>query len=387
MMRMVFGRVAGAAGLGLAMLLTGCNGFFVDPNTTTTTTAGSTTSDYLYTINSANTLSEFVVGTATLTAVSGSPLTLPTGLAASSIAVTRANSFVYVGGAGAIECYSIGSTGALTQVTSGGATETANFISLDTSPDGQWLFALDNVSTTIPKLYVFGINTSTGALSLDTNPTLITISGTGTVAARSVHVSSAGSFVGVALGGGGDDVYAFNTTTGVLTLANGGTTSPISGYTDDDIAFNEAETYGWIARGGPSSGQSQIVPFQIGTGGVINVLNSAITAGNVPYALRLNSTGAYLYAANRGDSTVSAYTVGATGGLTAISGSPFASGDAVSALAEDNGAAYLIAAAVGGTPDLTMYSFDATTAGKLDSSTTANNGTGTAGTIALATTH
>jgi len=72
--------------------------------------------------------------------------------------------------------------------------------------------------------------------------------------------------------------------------------------------------------------------------------------------------------------------------LTALASSPYTSGDEVTALAEDTGKKYVIAASAGGTPDLTMYAFDALTAGQLDAVATSANGGGT-GSIALATTH
>jgi len=46
-----------------------------------------------------------------------------------------------------------------------------------------------------------------------------------------------------------------------------------------------------------------------------------------------------------------------------------------------------LAVAVGGGPDLTMYSFDITTPGKLDPATSINTDTDPAGAIAVAVTH
>ena len=111
-------RFLGCVGLSvLALGLAGC-GFFVDTTTTTTTTTtpAAATGDYVYVVNpAANTLSGYVVGTNTLTPISGlNPLAVQTGLSPRSVAVTRANTFLYVGGNGAINCYSIGTGGVLT---------------------------------------------------------------------------------------------------------------------------------------------------------------------------------------------------------------------------------------------------------------------------------
>jgi hypothetical protein len=53
----------------------------------------------------------------------------------------------------------------------------------------------------------------------------------------------------------------------------------------------------------------------------------------------------------------------------------------------DRTKSYLLAVARGGSPDLTMYSFDSGVAGKLDLSTTSSTGVDPAGPVALAMTH
>ncbi len=72
---------------------------------------------------------------------------------------------------------------------------------------------------------------------------------------------------------------------------------------------------------------------------------------------------------------------------TGISGSPFASGSTVQSLTLDKSGKYLAAAALGGSPDLTLYSFDTTTAGKLVQAATAATGTDPAGTLLVVASH
>ena len=48
---------------------------------------------------------------------------------------------------------------------------------------------------------------------------------------------------------------------------------------------------------------------------------------------------------------------------------------------------YLLAAATGGDPDLTMYSFDTAVPGKLDTATSVATGVDPAGAVAIAATH
>jgi 6-phosphogluconolactonase (cycloisomerase 2 family) len=106
----------------------------------------------------------------------------------------------------------------------------------------------------------------------------------------------------------------------------------------------------------------------------------------------LDSTGTYAYAANRTDGTISGYKIVASTtvlglSLTPLSGSPYTSGTGVQSIGIDSTNKYLLAAAVSGAPDLTMYSFDITVPGKLIPATSVATGVDPAGAVALALTH
>jgi 6-phosphogluconolactonase (cycloisomerase 2 family) len=106
----------------------------------------------------------------------------------------------------------------------------------------------------------------------------------------------------------------------------------------------------------------------------------------------LDSTGTYVYAANRTDGTVSGYTIvpstTALGlSLTPLTGSPYLSGVNAQAIGIDATNKYLLSVAVGGAPDMTMYSFDISVPGKLDPATSVATGVNPAGAVALALTH
>jgi 6-phosphogluconolactonase (cycloisomerase 2 family) len=94
-----------------------------------------------------------------------------------------------------------------------------------------------------------------------------------------------------------------------------------------------------------------------------------------------------VYVANQLDSTISGYAVASNGTLTALSGSPYSNGSQVTALAADRTGSYLLAAAHSGTPDLTLYSFDSGTIGKLDFVISTSTGTDPTGPVTLAMTH
>jgi 6-phosphogluconolactonase len=375
-------------GVGGMLALTGCDGFFVNQTTTGTGTGTgtgtSTTGDYAYVVNqTTNSLSAFSVGSGALTLVTGSPYALPAGLAAASVEVSRANTFVYVGGVGAIECFSISSSGTLSLVTASGVSESARFSSLTTSPDGQWLLALDSTTQT---LYTFGINKSTGALSLIAQTVYSVAANVGSVVPTMVRVTPSGSYVIAALGTGGDVVLPFNTTTGVPTYT-GLTLGIPSGMSDNAVAIDANSAYVYFARGGTTSGSSGITAFSLTAAtGALTQVQTLATSGNAPYAIVLNSAGTYAYSANRADGTVTGFSV-SNGMLTPLATSPYAAGTLATSLALDNSGKYLVAASFGGGADVTLYSFDATTAGKLNIATTGVSGLDPAGSIAVATTH
>jgi 6-phosphogluconolactonase len=130
-----------------------------------------------------------------------------------------------------------------------------------------------------------------------------------------------------------------------------------------------------------------VVTYSISSAAALTSVSTA-AAGNTVKSLLTTSTGTNLYAANFSDSTVSGFSV-VSGVLTKLTGSPYAASVGVSSLALDNTGKYVIAAASGGTgaSDLTLYQFDALDAGQLDAVATYANGSGTAGSVSVATTH
>jgi 6-phosphogluconolactonase (cycloisomerase 2 family) len=377
--------------LGVALLMpvfTGCSGFFVPVTTTGGTTGGggsTTAGDYVYVANlTTSSLAGFVVGsTGTLTANMSPALSL--GYQPLSMVVTPNNTFLYVGGLSGIYLYPITSNGSVTTPSTGASQAVVYATSLAVSPNGEWLIALDGNTQ---QLDIFQINSSTGALTAVTAAATYSIP-SGVWKPTSVVVSPSGTLIFAALGTGGDAVFTFNQTTGVAASAAYLATGNVD-TGDYGFAVNPTTTYLYIARSGTNGG---VAVFSIGAGGSLTAVSgSPFAAGNGTYSLAMDSTGTYLYAANRGDGTISGYTIvpaTATAGptLTPLSGSPYASGSTVQSLAIDNTGKYLLAAAAGGTPDLTMYSFDATTPGKLDVATSAATSTDPAGAFAVATTH
>lgn len=381
--------VLAVAGLGM----TGCGGFFPPLTTTTTPNNPATPSgnaDLVYVANgTVGTVAGFVVGTSsagagTLTAVPGSPVGLAAigqgvTLTPTAMAITPANSFLYVAGLGGIYGYGInGTTGALTATNSGGVLGITLYpaVSMDVSPDGKWLFALSEVGET---LYEFAINATTGALTPQDTKNFAPADGS-TVLPTMVRMAPNGGYVALALGTGGEFIWPFTTSTGLLgsfqSIGTGSVTS-----SDNAVAFDSGSTYLYVARSGTQAG---VVVYSIGAGGVLtSVAGSPFVAGAGPHDLLLDSTGKYLYVANRAGGTISAFTTSAGGVLGANAGSTVASGSLVNSLARDNSGKYVLAAAIGGAPDLTMYNFDGTVAGKLDLAVSIATGIDPAGAVVV----
>jgi 6-phosphogluconolactonase len=365
-------------------VFTGCSSFF-PPLKDGGGSSGGTTSNLVYVANQAtNSIGAFAIGTGTLAAVNNSPVA--TTYKPLSMVVTPSNTLLYVGSStGGIFVYFINSDGSLSTPSTGSQPAGVVAPAMAVSPDGQWLIALDG---TTQQLDIFQITASTGALTSVTAPATYSAT-SGTWQPSDVRVSPNGTLIFAALGTAGDAVFTFNTTTGVATSSQALNTGNVA-TGDYGLAINASTTYLYIARSGTNGG---VAVFSIGSGGSLtSVTGSPFAAGSGTFSVALDSTGTYVYAANRTDGTISGYTIvpSATAlglSLTPLSGSPYLSGSTVQSIGVDATNKYLLAAAVGGGPDLTMYSFDATVPGKLDSATSVASGVDPAGAVALALTH
>ena len=361
-----------------ALVLSGCGTFFIKPTSSGGGGGGTgSTSNLVYVGNTlTNSLSGFSIGTGTLATVPNMPYAL--GFSPLAEVVTVANSYLYVAGPGAIYAYLIGSDGSLTAPAAGAGQVIVFTLALDVTPDGNWLVGLDGTTT---QLDIFAINKTTGGLTLTSvAPYSVT---TASVRPKMVKVSADGTLIFAALGTGGDVVFTFNTTKGTATLSQ--TLAPVSAQTSDNaVAVDSTASFLYIARSGTSGG---LASYAIGNGGLLTpVAGIPFAAGTQPLAVVLDSTGKFAYVANGSDATISGYSL-AAGVAKALAGSPYASGATVSSLASDRTGKYLVAAAFAGSPDRTLYSFDATVPGKLNQATTAASGTDPAGALIVTTSH
>ena len=378
-----------AAGLGLAALCwtTGCAAFWVYPGSSSSGSS-STSGDIVYVANgTAETVSGFVVGTGTLTAVSGSPVSL--GFAPTALAVNPADSILFVAGSSQIAAYSIASGGVLGSLSSGVTSGLTDVVAMDISPDGQWLFALNgSFASGVVMVYEFQIDSSTGVLTQEGGANISIPGATAASTASAIKVSPVASngqqYVFVALGTGGDLAIQFNTAASSGALSNPTQMTLTSQYASDNaLAVNASSTILYIARSN-SSLAGAIASYSIGSNGVLTPVAQGAT-GVMPSAVVLNAAGTGVYVANRTGGNISEFSTTTSGGLTLLG--TIGSGSLPIGLAVDSSGDYLLAAANGGSSDLTMYSFDSTTAGKLDLSAATATGTDPTGPVAIAATH
>ena len=362
--------------LAVSVMLAGCGKFFVPPDHSGGGGGGGTATARVYVANaSTGTISGFSIGTAKLTAVPNSPVTL--GFAPIAAVVSPNNAYLYVAGSASISVYAINSDGSLTARNNGVVISVA---SLDVSPDGKWLFGLDAIQNTVDQ---FQIDASSGGLTPVTTPAAYPAL-SGTITPRKVRVSPGGTLVFCALGNGGERVFTFDSKSGSLVYSQGLTLND-SAASDNAVTVDGTGAYLYVARSGTNGG---VAVYSIGAGGALKpIAGSPFAAGNRPFDIALDTTGKYLYVANRTDGTISAYTVGTGSALTAVPGSPFGSGQQVISLAQDPAGTYLLAGANGGGPDLSMYSIDGAIPGKLNLATSVATDTAPAGVVAIAVTH
>lgn len=370
--------IAAVLTIGALLVATGCGDFFVPE---TSSSGGSTSGgDYVYIANqTTGTLSAYSVGSGALTAISGSPYSL--GFAPNAVAVNPANTVVFVSGTnsgiGFIDAFSIGSSGSLTLLAQNNVS-LGDPISLVVSPDGQWLIGLDGNGLTIDE---YQINSSTGQLTLATGAAYSITDAP--VVPRSIRISPNGSFVFAAIGTAGDLVFPFNTSNGVF--SSPGRLKLPSNVSDNALAVSADSAYLFVARSGSGGG---LAIYTVDSAGVLNpVSNSPFTAGSQPFSVVVNSAGTAAYVANQLDATISGYTIASGGNATAISGSPFTNNSEPSGLVIDKSGKYLLAISNAGAPDLTLYSFDSTTTGKLNFISSTSTGSDPTGPVSIAATH
>ncbi len=376
------GKALAAAGIGILCMATGCDGFFVDPNSTGSGGTGSNTGDYVYVANaSTQSLDVFSVGTNSLTSV----ISYSLGFVPTAVVVNAKNTMVVVAGAGFIDTFSIASSGTLNQLNRSANTVASDIAAMDISPDGQWLVGVDQITSSGQVLLDEYQISSSGQLSQPTIAPLYVFPGSaGLFIPSAVKFAPNGQALYVAGGTAGDVKYSFNTaaSSGLLTETQALINTPGIG-ADNALATSAdsaGNTYIFIAHSNGSTGSLLVYKndFQTPVG--------PMNAGTQPISVALNKDGTAVYVANQLSGSISGYSV-TSGVLAALTNSPYSTASGTTgprALVADNSGNYILAITNAATPYLAMYGYDATVTGQLDLITT---GTEKAGAVAIAATH
>lgn len=371
-----------AAGCAILLALTGCGQFFPPLSSSGSGGSGTTSAgDSLYVANLGTdplSVAGFSVATSgTLTAISGSPWSVE--LEPTALAITPNDSYLYVGSAaGGIYVYTIGTDGAITIANNGSpvATGVAPAV-LRVDPTGNFLLGADAL---VGNVYVFQIG-SGGALTAISS-SLITLNAS--LPANDLEITPGGGLVFVSCGTAGIYTMTFNTSTGALAQVQG----VLNPKQSSDAIYGMAVTPSGSFLLAAETGISSVRVLSIGSSGALSeVTGSPVKTGTGPFGVLVDSTGSYAYVTNRTDGTISGFLLSNSGALTPITGSPFSTGTLPELMVEDKTDTYIAVICAGGNPDLQIFSFNGTTAGALTSVTTTKTGTDPTQASALAATH
>jgi 6-phosphogluconolactonase len=378
----------------LLLELTGCSGFFVPNNNS----GGSNTGDYIYVANGSDTyIAGFGVSSSgALSVLTNSPYN--NGIAAQSLAITPSNTFLYAGTTNGIYGYTINSNGSITVLNSGTALAQDVIPSaMQVDSTGNYLLAV-GISTAkqLQVIGIYQITTSTGLLTaLAGSPLSLYTGNTSTatvVTPTGMLITPNNSIVYASLGTLGVQVLTLGSG-GALSTGNAATILPplstSSSPSDAGLASDPNSLFLFVAEI-----NTGLRVFSIGTAGALKEISgSPYTVGTGPTGVLLDTTGSYVYVANKGSNNISAFTLtAASGKLTAVSGSPYSSGGLLPiAMVNDNSKKYVAVINSGSNgsnnnSDLQLFKFDTTTDGQLDPIATATTGTDPTNPLAIAAT-
>jgi 6-phosphogluconolactonase (cycloisomerase 2 family) len=367
--------------LGLAVPLTGCNGFWDKP-ASGGGGGGGNASGVFYVLNQT---SQKVVGFA-FSSGSTTPSAVANGSAALgalpySMAIAPGGGFLYVSTGGGVFVYSISSTGALALLNTSQAISQDLPTAMAVDGSGTWLIESIGGSGI---LHAIPVSASTGILDSTRTVQTASLPNTFLNGIASSPANSTNPYIFVAMGTGGTEVIPFTaTSTGnpfgtvsniKVLKTNGGATAVAVDPSNRLLYVGET-----VAVTGAQTGGLRV--FTINATNINEVTGSPYASGGTgPSAIVPLAN--YVYVAN---TTVSGATAGSvtgfpivsTGGVLSLGASinTIAAGVNTIGLAQENSGTYLLAVNAGGNPDLNAYTYDTTTPGKLIAGATGSTGT------------
>lgn len=122
------------------------------------------------------------------------------------------------------------------------------------------------------------------------------------------------------------DSFGINLSSGVLTQIN---TGAATGSVPSAIVLDPSGAFAYVAN----SGDNNLSAYSVNSNGTLTSAGGNAGTGTTPVALAMDSAGKFLFVANQGSNDVSVYSVGSGGALSEVAGSPFATGVPPTAIA------------------------------------------------------
>lgn len=377
-------RRAGVLGClaGFALALTGCGQFFPP---ITSGGGGTSSGDNIYIGNlgtSTPTIAGLTIASSAVSAISGSDWN--SSYSPDSMVVTQNDEYLFMGSdSGEILSFPINSSGGLGSGTAA-ASVIGSAMAIDTS--GNWLIVVDLSGD----VYAYGLDSSNGTLTSPLSSGTAVMNGCSPTTnlaggTSGIVVAPSDNYIYVTCGTAGVYTFSFDSSSGDLTSVNSTLTPKQSGDADYGIAVAPSGNYLYVAETGIGALRAFSISSSNGTLSETTTLGSPYKTATGAYGVLVDSTGSYVYVTNRTQGTISGFSIGSTGALTAISGSPFATGTLPQTLIEDKSDTYIAVACAGGNPDLEIYTIG--TGGALTSFKSETTGTDPTQATSLAASH
>lgn len=246
-----------------------------------------------------------------------------------SISVTTgATQFAYVTNAASspsnIGSYTVTASTA-PYLTAGALTDLTNPTFTFLNPNGLYLYELQiSGGGTVSDVWVYNVNSSTGALTATTGITQPQVAGQGGFNygvvdpyGRFMYVSDDGSVSGT---GGSIDGFTIDQTTGALTPITAVTNFATNLSSPESMVIDHTGSYLYVINYGSGTTAGTISAYSIDptTGNLTPLSTATYPTGIGPAFATIDPTGTYIYVPNSVDNTISAYSIGAGGALTSI---------------------------------------------------------------------
>jgi 6-phosphogluconolactonase (cycloisomerase 2 family) len=290
-----------------------------------------------------------------------------------AIAVAPNNDFLYVSTLDGIYLYSI-SSGALTLANGTPiTTDPATAMAVDTTDS--WLVEASGAGY----LNAIPINSSTGELSSSCGSCHVPLAG---ISINQLAISPNNKYIFVAAGSSNTAAFGFtaaNSSDPFGSAAYTTITRENSAGSAVSVAVDPSTRMLYVGETAALSSGGGLRAFTIGSSGGLTEISGSpfASGGSGPHAILPKSTGDYVYVANWNSTSAgnitgfSVATSGSTYSLTNLNNS-VATGDEPVALAEDSTEQFVLAVSALGNPYFDAYTFDATTSGQLDTTITSS---------------